>query len=76
MGYFTRDQIVQKINSISAAIDAVMDGQTYSIDTGQGRMSVTKASLSGLREQLDYWDNKLDELDSPGSGIVSVRVGR
>ncbi len=75
VGYFTKAQIESKITAISAAIDAVMIGQSYSLDTGQGRQTVTRANLSTLQKQLDYWLAKHDELDERG-GIISVEVTR
>jgi hypothetical protein len=76
MGYLTRDQITQKLANISAAMDAAMAGQSYSLDDGHGRISVTRASLPGLRDQYEFWQNELDKLDNPNADIVSVQVGR
>lgn len=75
MSYFTRAQITAKLDAISAAIDAVMLGQTYSIDTGQGRQSVTRASLPALEKSLAYWEMRLAEADGE-SGVSSLEVVR
>ncbi len=71
VGAFTREEIVAKITAISSAIDAVMLGQTYSIDTGQGRQSVTRASLGQLEKSLSLWERRLAAIDGE-SGIVSI----
>lgn len=74
MAYFTRAEIESKIKKTSDAIDAVMTGQSYSLDTGQGRMSVTRASLPMLQKHLDYWLNELRQTED--SDIKSIEVGR
>lgn len=76
MGIFTREQIQTKITNILEAMDAVMEGQSYSLDSGQGKVTVTRASLGILQAQLEYWRNELVQLESPESGIVSFQVGR
>lgn len=76
MGYYTSDQIVTKITAIEAAISAVLAGQTYSVDTGQGRISYTRASLGELRKERDYWIAEYAELTGDGGGIVSIEAGR
>jgi hypothetical protein len=72
---FTRQQIEEKITKISNAIDSALEGKTYSIDTGQGRMSVTRADLPKLRQELEYWENRLDKL-AGNSGPISLEFNR
>lgn len=45
----TAAEIQTRIDAVDAAIDAVLLGQSYSLDTGHGRQSVTRASLGQLR---------------------------
>ena len=76
MGYFTKAQVEQKIQKIIDALDAVMAGQSYTMDSGQGRVTVTRANLTELQKQLDYWLDKYEELDDDSGSIVSVEVVR
>jgi hypothetical protein len=46
----TADQIRTRIDEVDDAIGAVLLGQTYSLDTGHGRQSVTRASIGQLRQ--------------------------
>ena len=72
---FTRAEILEVIAELKAAIRAVTLGQTYSIDTGQGRQSVTRASLSGLEKSLGFWEMRLADTDGD-SGVSSLEVVR
>lgn len=72
MGAFTREQIITKITLYSEAIDAVMFGQQYSINTGQGSQSVTRANLKQLEHSLAMWEERLSEVDGQ-SNLVSLR---
>ena len=75
MGAFTREQIIAKIQAYSEAIDAVMLGQQYSINTGQGSQSVTRANLKQLELSLAMWEERLDEIDGR-SNLISIRTVR
>jgi hypothetical protein len=75
LGAFTEAEIQAKITAYSNAIDAVMLGQTYSIDTGQGRQSVTRASLGMLERGLAMWERRLRRIQGR-SGIVAIRAVR
>ena len=63
------------ISKLKTAIEAVTLGQTYSMDTGQGRVSMTRASLPGLERSLSYWEMRLDEANGV-SGVSSLEVVR
>jgi hypothetical protein len=45
----TATEIRTRIDEVDDAIGAVLLGQTYSLDTGHGKQSVTRASLGQLR---------------------------
>ena len=70
---FTRAEVNQFISEYKTAIRAVLSGQTYSMDTGQGRISVTRASLGQLERGLQYWVQEKERLDG-GTDIVSLEV--
>ena len=54
---------------IEDQIDKVAAGaQTYTLDTGQTRQSVTAATLGSLRFQLDQLENRLATLDARRCG--------
>lgn len=76
MSYYTKAQVATKITAIETAISAVLTGQTYSMDTGQGRISYTRASLGELQKQLDYWVAKWEELDDDRGAIASYEYKR
>jgi hypothetical protein len=71
---FTETEIDEMISTYKDAIKAVASGQSYSMDTGQGRISVTRASLPALRRELDYWINEKRQLGT--SDIVSLEARR
>ena len=59
---------------MDAAIGAVLLGQTYSLDTGHGKQSVTRASLGQLRQ---YRAELVRMLSSQSEGfVVSGEVRR
>lgn len=72
---YTRAEIVSKIEKYETAIDAALTGQNYSMDDGQTRISVTRASLGQLEKQLAKWQYELQKIDDP-SGISSLEVRR
>lgn len=57
------------ITIIEDQIDAVAAGaQSYSLDTGQTRQSVTPQTLSQLRGMLSYYENRLSALTARRHG--------
>jgi hypothetical protein len=71
----TAAEIQTKLNNISAAIDIVLSGgKSYSLNDGQGVMSVTRSSLKELNSAYDFWNSKLSELSS--GDYVSMRSVR
>ena len=76
MGYYTAAELSAKITAIETAITAVLSGQTYSMDTGQGRISMTRASLGELRRERDYLIAEYNEITEDSPGIVAIEVTR
>lgn len=46
----------------------VASGQSYQIDTGNGRRSLTRVDAAEIRASIDYWQNKVSALTPVGSG--------
>lgn len=64
------------IANVEDAIDALSTGsQTYMLDTGQTRQSVTKAHLGSLRAQLDSLENRRSTLRARLDGATFVVRG-
>ncbi len=53
------------IVALETAIEALAGGaQSYTLDTGQTRQSVTKANLSELRNMLKFYEERLAGLEA------------
>lgn len=50
---------------------AVLRNQSYSI----GDRSLTRANLKEIREGIDYWSAKVNELQRNASGGIQVQLG-
>jgi len=62
-------KVKTQITNVEDAIDALDTGaQSYTIDTGQTKQTVTKAQLGSLRRTLEYLENKLATLDARRNG--------
>lgn len=48
--------------------------QTYSLDTGQTRQTVTKANVASMRDALGVLENRLATLEQRRYGCRSVHV--
>lgn len=69
----TAAEIQTKIDAVDDAIDAVLLGQTYSLDTGHGRQSVTRASLGQLRQYRAELERRLSRASDPYVYSAEVR---
>ena len=49
-----------------AAEEALATSQSYTIDTGNGSRSLTRANLQEVADRVSYWDAKVKAL-TPGS---------
>jgi len=70
MAGITLAQATAKLMTWLDADDAVASGQSYSI---QGR-ALTRADAAIIRENIDYWDNKVKELTESRSGLVISQI--
>ncbi len=63
-----------EIVALETAIAALAGGaQTYTLDTGQTRQSVTRQQIGSLRNQLDNAYNRLETLVAKCNG-ASMRI--
>ena len=75
MGYFTQEQIEEKLNLYSDMLDAIAAGQSYSFNDGHGTMFVQRVSMSSIEKSIQLWERRYDDLLGRGS-IVSWRSTR
>lgn len=47
---------------------AVSAGQSYAVDIGTSRRSLTRADAAEIRRNIDYWDGWCKRLDPAGRG--------
>ena len=57
----TRETIVSIENAVTALVSGA---QSYTLDTGQTRQTVTKANLAELKNSLSYYEGRLRELEA------------
>lgn len=71
MTYRTADEIQEDIDSVRAAISAVVKGgQSYTINSGGSSRQVTQADLAGLKRWLA--DLIQEYRDTEGSGGLDI----
>lgn len=58
------EEIALDLANARAALTAALTAQSYSIDTGQGKQSVTRASLKDLRAMVRDLENELAAVDA------------
>ena len=64
MAIFSKEMCQQKLNTWLAAEESVATGQSYQIGT---RM-LTRADLKQIREEMEYWAQKLSEAEAKSGG--------
>jgi len=72
----TATEIQALLDSLTAAMLVVTTGgKSYSLNDGQGIMTVTRSTLKELNTSYDFWNNKLLDLSAEGN-FVSLRSVR
>jgi len=66
MAGITLSDAQDKLAEYLTAETTVLSGQSYSI----GIRSMTRANLKEIREGIDYWDNKVQELSDGNTGFI------
>lgn len=51
-----------------AADAALSTSQSYEIDTGNGRRKLTRADAAEVRNNITFWDGKVNALTAAASG--------
>lgn len=74
MAYTTAAEIQARLDLLDLQIIEGEKANQFSLDTGQGRQSVTRPQLTALYRAREYWERKLSALE-PG-GLVSVEYRR
>lgn len=69
---FTEAEILEIISDHKTAIQTVLKRQSYSLDTGMGKQSVTYASLGSIEKSLGEWEWRLQQLRASGNAFVSI----
>lgn len=59
-----------------AALRAALKGQSYSLNTGQGTQTVTRASLRDIRALIAELERELQDAQDPGGGVIAARMRR
>lgn len=72
MAIFSKDLCQKKVETWLAAEEAVATGQEYQI----GPRSLTRADLTAIRSELEYWAARLQEAEAAESGRGRNRVYR
>jgi hypothetical protein len=66
MAGITASEAADRLQDYLNAEETVLSGQSYSI----GIRSFTRANLKEIREGIDYWDNKVQELSDGNTGFI------
>lgn len=72
MAGITLAQAEAQLTAWINASTAVAAGQSYSISSGSGSRSLTRANASEIREQIKFWQGMVLQLDRGG---IRVRGG-
>ena len=68
----TLEQAETQLSSWIAADQAVAKGQSYQLDTGEHKRSVTRADAIEIRKNIIYWNRMVDRLSQGGIRIRGV----
>lgn len=75
---YSREEIKERISILKEAYKRAAESGgvvSYSINSGQGSTSVTQATLNSLRQELQHWENLLNEVEmyDTGSHVTAIR---
>lgn len=74
MALRTAAEIQERLDRLDVQIESAEEAMQFSLDTGQGRQSVQRQSLSQLYKAREYWEGKLRNMSD--GGLVSVEYRR
>lgn len=72
MAGITLAQAEAKLQKWLDALDKVAEGQSYSISTGNGSRSLTRANLGEIQQQVEFWDSRVKKLSRGGIRVRGV----
>lgn len=68
MAGITLEQAQANLDAWLAASTAVASSQSYTIDTGNGSRSLTRANAGEIQSQITFWDSKVKALTPASAG--------
>jgi len=63
------------LTAFYAARQAIASGQSYSLDTGQGRVTMTRANLTEINRTITDLEAELDEANGGGVSFITLERG-
>jgi hypothetical protein len=57
-----------------SANERVAEGQSYTISTGNGARSLTRANAQEILHQIQFWDRQLKQLSRSGIRLRGVDI--
>ncbi|MCB9993112.1 MAG: hypothetical protein H6873_05595 [Hyphomicrobiaceae bacterium] len=74
MAGITIDQAQSHLDLWLAADEAVATGQEFEIETANGgRRKLRRADAAEIRNRIDYWNGKVEQLTRQAQGRTGVR---
>lgn len=70
MAGITEAQAQARLDALLAAHDAIVTGQSYTIED----RTLTRSNLKEVQAAIEYWDNKVKQLSGSGAARVSYGV--
>lgn len=74
MAGITLEQAEAQLALWLAADAAVSSNQTYAVDTGGSRRSLTRADAAEIRNNIEYWDGWCRKLAPGASGRTGIQA--
>lgn len=70
MAGITLDQAQAQLDTWMAALSTIAErGQSYTVNTGGGSRTLTRANLREVQEQVTYWDTQCKRLSRGGMRV-------
>ena len=69
-------EISADLTAAYAARRTAMARQSRSLDSGQGRLSVTSANLTEINNTIALLEEELSQVQDPGGNVFHVQVDR
>jgi len=76
MAGITLAQAEAKLTTWMAALDKIAVGQSYTISSGTGSRTLSRANLTEVQAQIEYWDAKVKHLTRGGMEVRGVTISR